>query len=193
MLGIDRVNPVYYPFIQASLMLPQSAGIAGGRPSSALYFAGFQGDELLFLDPHYTRPAINFRSDYTQADLATYTCSTPRRIALSRLDPCMVFGYYCATLESLIDLRSRIELLADDGIKSIVTFDNGYAPESALQSDTTGGSESQPNPSVAVDRHKELPIQQFSDVDYNSYANRPKSESEEVLSRCSEEEWVTDL
>ncbi|KAJ1752809.1 Cysteine protease atg4 [Coemansia sp. RSA 1821] len=190
MLGIDRVNPIYYPFIQASLMLPQSAGIAGGRPSSALYFAGFQGDELLFLDPHFTRPAINLRDGYTRADLDTYTCSNPRRIALSRLDPCMVFGYYCPTLESLIDLRSRIELLADDGIKSIVTFDNGHAPEPAFQSDATASS------SDEVDRHPEPPIQQStssSDADYYSCANRPKSESEEVISGCSEEEWVTEL
>ncbi|KAI8320480.1 peptidase C54, partial [Martensiomyces pterosporus] len=111
MLGIDCVNPVYYPFIQASLTLPQSAGIAGGKPSSALYFAGFHGDELLYLDPHYTRPAVAHRQDdrYDRADMASYSCSTPRKIALNRLDPCMVFGYYCASLESLVDLRSRIE------------------------------------------------------------------------------------
>ncbi|KAJ1955607.1 Cysteine protease atg4, partial [Dipsacomyces acuminosporus] len=73
MLGIDYVNPVYYPFIQASLTLPQSAGIAGGKPSSALYFAGFQGDELIYLDPHYTRPAVPHRQDskYSQSDLAS--------------------------------------------------------------------------------------------------------------------------
>ncbi|KAJ1888145.1 Cysteine protease atg4 [Kickxella alabastrina] len=130
MLGIDRVNPVYYPFIQASLTLPQSAGIAGGRPSSALYFAGFQGDALIYLDPHFTRPATTHRQDdaYTQSDLATYSCNTPRRIALGRLDPCMVFGYYCGTLESLIDLRCRIDLLADDGMKTIMSFENGNAP-----------------------------------------------------------------
>ncbi|KAI9503342.1 Cysteine protease atg4 [Coemansia spiralis] len=131
MLGIDRVNPVYYPFIQASLTLPQSAGIAGGKPSSALYFAGFQGDELFYLDPHYTRPAITHHSNstpYESVNLATYSCSTPRRIPLSRLDPCMVFGYYCGTLESLIDLRSRIDLLADDGMKTIMTFNSGHSP-----------------------------------------------------------------
>ncbi|KAJ2710438.1 Cysteine protease atg4 [Coemansia spiralis] len=130
MLGIDGVNPVYYPFIQASLMLPQSVGIAGGRPSSALYFAGFQGDELLYLDPHHTRPAVDRRDDgcYSRADLASYSCSTPRRVAFSRLDPCMVFGYYCGTLESLIDLRSRVELLADDGVATVMSFDNGHSP-----------------------------------------------------------------
>ncbi|KAJ2607279.1 Cysteine protease atg4 [Coemansia sp. RSA 1804] len=140
MLGIDRVNPVYYPFIQVSLTLPQSVGIAGGKPSSALYFSGFQGDELFYLDPHYTRQAIVHRNDdaYTAADLATYSCNSPRRIPLSRLDPCMVFGYYCGTLDTLIDLRSRIDLLADDGMKTLVAFDNGHSPEAAaLAAETT--------------------------------------------------------
>ncbi|KAJ2725722.1 Cysteine protease atg4 [Coemansia sp. Benny D115] len=139
MLGIDRVNPVYYPFIQASLTLPQSAGIAGGRPSSALYFAGFQGDELLYLDPHFTRPAVVQRQDdhYEQSDLASYSCTTPRRIPLSRLDPCMVFGFYCGSLESLVDLRSRIDLLVDEGMTTIVTFDNGHAPSSEMDGSTS--------------------------------------------------------
>lgn len=130
MLGTDRVNPIYYPFIQASLTLPQSAGIAGGRPSSAMYFAGFQGDELLYLDPHHTRPTVIPQSDgeYSQSDLESYSCSTPRRISLSRLDPCMVFGFYCGTLESLVDLRSRIEMLATDGIWTAIYFEDGHAP-----------------------------------------------------------------
>ncbi|KAJ1643169.1 Cysteine protease atg4 [Coemansia asiatica] len=139
MLGIDRVNPIYYPFIQASLTLPQSAGIAGGRPSSALYFAGFQGDEMIYLDPHFTRPAVAQRQDseYTESDLASYSCSTPRRLAISRLDPCMVFGYYCGTLESLIDLRSRIDLLVDDGMQTVVSFNNGSSPSTAADATST--------------------------------------------------------
>ncbi|KAJ1836389.1 Cysteine protease atg4 [Coemansia sp. RSA 2711] len=194
MLGIDRVNPVYYPFIQASLMLPQSAGIAGGRPSSALYFAGFQGDELLYLDPHYTRPAVARRenSSYSQADLATYSCANPRRIALSRLDPCMVFGYYCATLESLVDLRSRVELLADDGVKVIMTFDNGHAPEMALPSETPASgvdtANTEDGQQALVTRLPETPSSGTS-------TSSSRSTSGEIVleADCSEEEWVTEL
>ncbi|KAJ2230082.1 Cysteine protease atg4 [Coemansia sp. RSA 518] len=207
MLGIDRVNPVYYAFIQASLMLPQSAGIAGGRPSSALYFAGVQGDELLYLDPHTTRPAVTRtnNNEYLQSDLASYSCPTPRRIAMSRLDPCMVFGYYCATLESLIDLRSRIELLADDGVTAIVSFDNGHAPESAIpESHGSGpvGSEFIKSEARADDGRVSTPVlltklpndSDNDDASCNS-TSRPKSESGEIVleGECSDEEWVTDL
>ncbi|KAJ2121374.1 Cysteine protease atg4 [Coemansia sp. RSA 720] len=223
MLGIDRVNPVYYAFIQASLMLPQSAGIAGGRPSSALYFAGVQGDELLYLDPHTTRPAVTrTEKEYSQSDLATYSCPTPRRIAMSRLDPCMVFGYYCATLESLVDLRSRIELLADDGVTAIVSFDNGHAPESAIagssesseSSESSGssgsvrasestGSEPIDSKARADDCRVSTPVlltklpndSDNDDASCNSNTGRPKSESGEIIleGECSDEEWVTDL
>ncbi|KAJ2789700.1 Cysteine protease atg4 [Coemansia linderi] len=188
MLGIDRVNPVYYPFIQASLTLPQSAGVAGGRPSSALYFAGFQGDELLYLDPHFTRPAVARRPEdrYSQSDLASYSCNVPRRIALNRLDPCMVFGYYCGTLESLIDLRSRIELLADDGMRTIMSFDNGHAPTATLSAPGTPRSQGGGGSLL-----KKLPPS-CSDSEESA---GPRSGSGEVVleGECSEEEWVTEL
>ncbi|KAJ2188468.1 Cysteine protease atg4 [Coemansia sp. RSA 532] len=135
MLGIDRVNPVYYAFIQASLMLPQSAGIAGGRPSSAL----------------------------------------------------------------------RIELLADDGVTAIVSFDNGHAPESAIpESHGSGpvGSEFIKSEARADDGRVSTPVlltklpndSDNDDASCNS-TSRPKSESGEIVleGECSDEEWVTDL
>ncbi|KAJ1942238.1 Cysteine protease atg4 [Linderina pennispora] len=170
MLGTDHINPLYYPFIQAALTLPQSAGIAGGRPSSALYFAGFSGDELVYLDPHYTRPAVARRPDdhYDQSDLESYSCGSPRRIPLPRIDPCMVFGFYCRDLTELIDLRARIDMLADEGMLTIVSFDNAFSPA---------------QPSV-------LP-----ESDGPDDAGGPSDASEVVLGpdSASDEEWVTDL
>ncbi|THH09782.1 hypothetical protein EW146_g8585 [Bondarzewia mesenterica] len=62
-LGLDGVNPIYYDTIKASTLytFPQSVGIAGGRPSSSYYFVGSQADNLFYLDPHHTRPAISLR------------------------------------------------------------------------------------------------------------------------------------
>lgn len=45
---------------QAILRIPQSVGIAGGRPSSSVYFVGSQGDSLFYLDPHHTRQSIPY-------------------------------------------------------------------------------------------------------------------------------------
>ncbi|CAL8577911.1 Cysteine protease atg4 [Xanthoria parietina] len=71
-LGIDRVTPAYWEALKASLQLPQSVGIAGGRPSSSHYFVGHQGDSFFFLDPHQPRPALPRYSDvneYSKEDI----------------------------------------------------------------------------------------------------------------------------
>ncbi|KAH7921416.1 hypothetical protein BV22DRAFT_1198205 [Leucogyrophana mollusca] len=60
-LGIDGVNPIYYDTIKGLYTLPQSVGIAGGRPSSSYYFMGSQADNLFYLDPHHARPAVPLR------------------------------------------------------------------------------------------------------------------------------------
>lgn len=60
-LGLDGVNPIYYDTIKALYTLPQSVGIAGGRPSSSYYFVGSQSDNLFYLDPHHSRATIPLR------------------------------------------------------------------------------------------------------------------------------------
>jgi len=95
-LGIDRVNPVYWDALKASLQLPQSVGIAGGRPSSSLYFFGIQSDQFFYLDPHNTRPALPLHShpaEYTKEE--TDSCHTRRlrRLPLSDMDPSMLLAF----------------------------------------------------------------------------------------------------
>ncbi|KAI6037530.1 hypothetical protein EDC04DRAFT_3142101, partial [Pisolithus marmoratus] len=54
---LKGVNP-YCGAIKALFTLPQSAGIAGGRPLSSYYFLGSQADNLFYLDPHHPRSAV---------------------------------------------------------------------------------------------------------------------------------------
>jgi Peptidase family C54 len=56
--SVLQVNPRYVPQLQTVLTWPHSVGIVGGRPSSSLYFVGFQGDNVLFLDPHETQQVV---------------------------------------------------------------------------------------------------------------------------------------
>lgn len=58
-----------------------------------------QGDELLYLDPHFSRPALETKhiDEYNEQDLETYHCAIPRKIHISQLDPSMLLGYYCRT------------------------------------------------------------------------------------------------
>ncbi|KAJ1919343.1 Cysteine protease atg4 [Mycoemilia scoparia] len=129
-LGIDHVNPIYYPFIQACLTFSQSVGIAGGKPSSALYFVGYEDNDLIYLDPHYTRPAIPLKPKgaFETKDFGTYHCDTPRKISISRIDPCMVFGFYCRDSASLLDLCQKFDVLAQNGIQCGFTMNWSHSP-----------------------------------------------------------------
>lgn len=98
-LGIDSLHPTYYPALKACFELPSFVGIAGGRPNSSLYFIGLQGDDLIYLDPHFSRPALETKplNSYTKEEFNTYHCTMPRRIHISHLDPSMLLGFYCRT------------------------------------------------------------------------------------------------
>ena len=58
-LGISNVTSCYYSQIKYFLSCKVSLGIVGGRPNSSLYFIGFQGNDLIYLDPHYVHPSRN--------------------------------------------------------------------------------------------------------------------------------------
>ncbi|KAK4519089.1 uncharacterized protein ATC70_009320 [Mucor velutinosus] len=102
-LGIDSLHTTYYPALKACFELPSFVGIAGGRPNSSLYFIGLQGDDLIYLDPHFSRPALETKSlsEYTREDFSTYHCTIPRRIPIANLDPSMMLGFYCRTQREL--------------------------------------------------------------------------------------------
>ncbi|GAA5930852.1 hypothetical protein JCM3775_000734 [Rhodotorula graminis] len=57
-LGIDGINPIYHEAVKTIFRIPQSVGIAGGRPSSSYYFVGAQANALFYIDPHHPRPAV---------------------------------------------------------------------------------------------------------------------------------------
>lgn len=67
-LGVDSLNPIYLNAIKKLLKMPQSLGIAGGRPNSSLYFIGYSDEALLYLDPHYCRPCVQATDAQSMTD-----------------------------------------------------------------------------------------------------------------------------
>ncbi|KAL9052320.1 MAG: hypothetical protein Q9162_005464 [Coniocarpon cinnabarinum] len=110
-LGIDQVTPAYWEALKAAVQLPQSIGIAGGRPSSSHYFVGVQGSHFFYLDPHVTRPALSHHSDaskYSLEEIATCHTRRLRRLTIEEMDPSMLIAFLIRSEVDWYDWKQRI-------------------------------------------------------------------------------------
>ncbi|KAI1262032.1 cysteine protease atg4 [Xylariaceae sp. FL1019] len=111
-LGIDKITPVYWEALVASLQMSQSIGIAGGRPSSSHYFIGVQGFHFFYLDPHYTRPVLPYRhnvANYTPEEINTCHTRRLRRLHVKEMDPSMLIGFLIRDQEDWEDWRRGVK------------------------------------------------------------------------------------
>jgi cysteine protease ATG4 len=129
-LGIDKINPVYWEALVASLQMSQSIGIAGGRPSSSHYFVGAQGAaqgaHLFYLDPHFTRQALPYYEDpsqYTDDDIGSCHTSRLRRIHIREMDPSMLIGFLIRSEEDWTDWRRCVKHVQGKAIIHVADYD----------------------------------------------------------------------
>lgn len=137
-LGINALNEYYWDEIKQILGSEFSVGIAGGRPSSSLYFIGFKGDELLYLDPHNPQPSLQAGSEahfYKSCHTTNYG-----RLSLSDLDPSMLIGILISGKDhwikwkeeaktskifNILDKRpSDLDMICDDDMESVSSISN---------------------------------------------------------------------
>lgn len=109
-LGIAELNPSYIGLIKALLSTPLAVGLGGGRPKSSYYFFGYLGDELLYLDPHITRPAVRPEDVSTEEALNSYRGDSAKRMPITAIDPCLVA---CFLLRHRSDYESFIALASE--------------------------------------------------------------------------------
>jgi len=111
-LGLSDINPVYIPGLKASLTLPQTLGVIGGRPNHALYFLGWVEDEVIYLDPHTTQPATPEEMEEGEMEEegdSSYHCSRTMRISVNLLDPSLALAFLCRTEEEFDNLCIGIQ------------------------------------------------------------------------------------
>lgn len=99
-LGIDKINSIYYPSLLQLLSLDNSVGIAGGKPSSSYYFFGYQGSNLLYLDPH------NLQDKSSNPE--TYHTSRFQTLEISNLDPSMLAGILVSDYDDYITFKRKV-------------------------------------------------------------------------------------
>ncbi|XP_063771907.1 cysteine protease ATG4B isoform X4 [Pseudophryne corroboree] len=96
-LGLSEINEAYIETLKHCFMLPQSLGVIGGRPNSAHYFIGYVGDELIYLDPHTTQPAVESSDSGHLPDDSFHCQHPPCRMHVSEIDPSIAVGFFCSS------------------------------------------------------------------------------------------------
>jgi len=93
-LGLDFIPPTHYSSILDCLKMQNSVGIAGGKPKRSLFFPGFQGNRLFYLDPHKCQATVHPSHDFCR-NSSCWHSNIVHSIEVSELDPSMCFGFYC--------------------------------------------------------------------------------------------------
>ncbi|XP_076131237.1 cysteine protease ATG4A isoform X1 [Alosa pseudoharengus] len=112
-MGINSINPVYIQALKECFKMPQSCGVLGGKPNLAYYFIGYIGDELIYLDPHNTQPAVDSESG-TIVDDQSYHCQRTPHMKITSLDPSVALGFFCKSEE---DFDSWCNLIQQEILK----------------------------------------------------------------------------
>lgn len=114
-LGLNELNPIYIAGLKKCLELDTTLGIIGGRPNQALYFIGYVGDDILYLDPHTVTQrsgSVGRKEEPAEIEMdETYHQRFAGRMAFASMDPSIAVSFLCKT-------RSEFDQLVDQLVET---------------------------------------------------------------------------
>ncbi|XP_058034708.1 cysteine protease ATG4C isoform X1 [Ahaetulla prasina] len=127
-LGGERTNMEYFEFVKGILSLDYCIGIIGGKPKQSYYFAGFQDDSLIYMDPHYCQSFVDV--SVKDFPLESFHCPSPKKMSFKKMDPSCTIGLYCRDIQSFERAAEEITKILKSSSKEkypLFTFVNGHS------------------------------------------------------------------
>ncbi|XP_059616855.1 cysteine protease ATG4B [Phlebotomus argentipes] len=110
-LGINEINPIYIDGLKRCFEINRNMGMIGGKPNQALYFIGYVGDEVLYLDPHTTQRNGSVGGKETAEEIEmdeTFHQKYASRIPFRQMDPSLAVCFLCRTQLEFDELYARL-------------------------------------------------------------------------------------
>ncbi|NXI26697.1 ATG4C protease, partial [Sterrhoptilus dennistouni] len=127
-LGGERTNTDYLEFVKGILSLEYCVGIIGGKPKQSYYFAGFQDDSLIYMDPHYCQSFVDV--SIKDFPLESFHCPSPKKMSFKKMDPSCTIGFYCRTVQDFEKASEEITKMLNSSCKEkypLFTFVKGHS------------------------------------------------------------------
>ncbi|NXK85549.1 ATG4C protease, partial [Formicarius rufipectus] len=127
-LGGERTNTDYLEFVKGILSLEYCVGIIGGKPKQSYYFAGFQDDSLIYMDPHYCQSFVDV--SIKDFPLESFHCPSPKKMSFKKMDPSCTIGFYCRTVQDFEKASEEITKMLKSSSKEkypLFTFVSGHS------------------------------------------------------------------
>ncbi|XP_020848750.1 cysteine protease ATG4C isoform X2 [Phascolarctos cinereus] len=127
-LGGERTNTDYLEFVKGILSLEYCVGIIGGKPKQSYYFAGFQDDSLIYMDPHYCQSFVDV--SIKDFPLESFHCPSPKKMSFRKMDPSCTVGFYCRNIQDFERASEEITKVLKASSREkypLFTFVKGHA------------------------------------------------------------------
>ncbi|XP_036613517.1 cysteine protease ATG4C [Trichosurus vulpecula] len=127
-LGGERTNTDYLEFVKGILSLEYCVGIIGGKPKQSYYFAGFQDDSLIYMDPHYCQSFVDV--SIKDFPLESFHCPSPKKMSFRKMDPSCTVGFYCRNVQDFERASEEITKVLKASSREkypLFTFVKGHA------------------------------------------------------------------